>query len=81
LNELGRYDESLAQLRGMVAADGKDPETYVHLGHLLRDGSDLAGAEASFGRAIELAPNWIALHDALASVRHTKQQAAATVAR
>jgi tetratricopeptide (TPR) repeat protein len=79
LNELGRHDESLAQLRGMVAADSKDPETYVHLGHLLRERSDLAGAEASFGRAIELAPTWTALHDALASVRRAKQQAGATV--
>jgi hypothetical protein len=37
--------------------------------------SDLEGAEASFLRAIELAPNWTELNVALAAVRQAKQMA------
>jgi len=80
LNEQGRQDESLTILRAMAAAGSQNPEPYVYLGNLLWARSDLDGAEKSFSRAIELAPNWIELNDVCAAIRRAKLAAGTTVA-
>ena len=54
LQHLGRKDDALAKLKGIVTADPKNYDAIVTLGNLYRANADFANAAASYDQAIAL---------------------------
>jgi predicted O-linked N-acetylglucosamine transferase (SPINDLY family) len=54
LKQAGRRDEALAVYQRAVAAKGAGGEVWFNYGNLLRDGSDVAEAEAAYRKALGL---------------------------
>lgn len=53
---LGQIDKALAAIERALAAAPQEAEYHLHLGHLLSQLGDTAGAAAAFGRAALLTP-------------------------
>ena len=56
LGALGRGDEAVTHLEGVIADAVAEPMTWVQAGVELEKLGDLASAESAFGRALEAAP-------------------------
>ena len=54
LQHLGRKDDALAKLKGIVAADPKNYDAIVTLGNCYRANADFANATATYDQAIAL---------------------------
>ena len=66
----GRRTEAMTLMREVMAGGTKDLNSYSRLGQMLAQLGDLAGAEAAFGKAIQLGPNISSLRIGLAEVLH-----------
>ena len=66
----GQFDESVAVLNGVVARDPRSHEAWLLQGEILElVRLDRAGAEASYRKAVEANPSYVAAHSAIVMSR------------